>query len=292
MVNRNSRFTIHDSRLTIHENMTTPQPNIILASYPRSGNTYLRNILHDVYNIYSWNNIDKYNNALKRCEELEKKEDRNKLDEDKKKNLDILRQQLMSPVLKTHEMPDKVLHLCKNDPVIIYLVRDGRDSLVSMAHHRVDIVKPGSKFNWSLQQSILAPMGSHFGGWSKNVKAWREIAHKVIRFEELIAKPLETVEGLRGILDLPLPDKSRIPTFESQREGKSYFGGQARENLSEKEKKEFNQKFFRSGKVGGWKDDMSSAMHKLFWTMHGKVSREMGYKKDGSLGEIKWKKGA
>ncbi len=264
------------------------KPNIILASYPRSGNTYMRNILFDVYDIFSWNNIEKYNNAFEKIEMLEEKASRNKLAAGRLKKLQDLKYQVMFPVLKTHDMPDKVLHLCEKDPVIIYLLRDGRDSLISMAHHRIDIVKPGSDFNRSLQQSIIAPLGSHFGGWSKNVKAWRNIAHKVIRFEELIEKPLETMESLRGILDLPLPNKANMPTFDSQRDGGSYFGGQSRANYSEKEKLEFNKKFFRSGKVGGWKDEMSSGTQKLFWKLHGKVAEEMGYNKDGSITEIKW----
>jgi len=268
--------------------MNKIKPNIILASYPRSGNTYLRNILLDVYKIFSWNNIEKYNQAFDKVETLEKRAGVHQLSPERENKLKLLKSQVLFPVIKTHDMPAKILHLCDENPIIIYLVRDGRDALVSMAHHNVDIVEPGSDFSKSLQQSIKASSGSHFGGWAKNVMAWREIAHRVIFFEELIKNPLEVAESLREILKLPEPDVNKIPTFESQREGKSYFGGQSRTNYTDKEKREFNEKFFRSGKINGWKNEMTPLYQKLFWKFHGKVAGEMGYNKDGSFTKTKW----
>ncbi len=269
--------------------MERKAPNIILASYPRSGNTYLRNILFDVYNIFSWNNITKYDQSFEKIGMLQEKQKQKGLPEQREKKLKELQSQASFPIIKTHEMPDKVLQYCDNESVIIYIVRDGRDALVSQAHHNVDIVNPGSNFNNSLKHSILALKGSHFGGWSKNVKAWQKIASKVIYFEELIRNPLEVVESLKGIIDLAEPNISKLPTLESQREGSSYFGGQSRSNFSDEQKKDFNRKFFRSGKTGVWKNEMSVIDQKLFWKLHGKVSEEFGYGKDGSFEPIDFK---
>ncbi len=270
--------------------MERKAPKIILASYPRSGNTYLRNILLDVYNIFSWNNIEKYNDSFKKIKSLQEKQLAGNLPAHREKVLNQFIFQASSPIIKTHEMPDEVLNLCDDNPVIIYLVREGRDALVSQAHHNVDIVEPGSDFSKSLKHSILAPKGSHFGGWSNNVKAWRKIASKVIYFEELIKNPLDVVESLRGLIELPEPDISKIPTFESQRHGSSFFGGQSRANYTDEEKLAFNKKFFRSGKTGVWKSEMSFIDKKLYWKLHGKISQEMGYMKDGSFSGVDWRK--
>lgn len=264
------------------------KPEVLLASFPRSGNTYLRNVLLDVYDIFSWNNIEKFNKAQDKHNELESRMKNRPLDSKKSTKLSELRYDLLFPVVKTHEMPAKILDECSPDVRIIYLIRDGRDALVSMAHHRKDIIEPGTKFLNNLKQAISAPMGSYFGGWSGNVKAWLSIAHAVIHFEDLVEKPVETIEKLRGTLDLPLPDMNNIPTFESQRKGSSYFGGQARKQKSEEEKQEFNEKFFRKGKIGGWKEEMPENLHEYFWKKHGKVSEEMGYLYDGTIDRSKW----
>ncbi|MBU2649751.1 MAG: sulfotransferase domain-containing protein [Bacteroidetes bacterium] len=264
------------------------KPEVVLASFPRSGNTYLRNVLLDVYDIFSWNNIEKFNQAQEKAEVLEERHKQRNQEGTPPERLKELRHELLFPVVKTHEIPGNILPLCSPDARIIYLMRDGRDALVSIAHHRKDIIAPGSDFLINLEQAILAREGSHFGGWSANVMEWIPLAHAVIHFEDLVEKPLETMEKLRGILDLPLPDRKNIPTFESQREGKSYFGGRARKQISDEEKQEFNQLFFRKGKIGGWKEEMPEQMHELFWKLHGKVSEEMGYLYDGSFDRSNW----
>ena len=53
-------------------NAAEQKPNVVLASFPRSGNTFLRNILIDVAGIYSWNNLKVYKKALRNLHRLEK----------------------------------------------------------------------------------------------------------------------------------------------------------------------------------------------------------------------------
>ena len=125
-------------------------------------------------------------------------------------------------------------------------------------------------------------MGSYFGGWSKNVEAWLKIAHKVIYFEDLVKDPVSVTEQLRGVIEMPEADVSKLPTFESQRDGQAHFGGAARPQLSEEEKEDFNKKFFRKGQVGGWKEEMPEDMHELYWEKHGATSEKLGYLKDGT----------
>ncbi len=217
---------------------------------------------------------------FRQLEELEKHKSLSKEDE---LRLNMLELQLKHYVLKTHEMPEQILPQCDKDAKLIYLVRDGRDALVSMAHHRKDIVEPGTDFLENLQESIWAPLGSYFGGWGNNVEQWVKIADLVIYFEDLIQNPEREIMKLKDLLDLPEPDLDKIPTFDSQRSGESHFGRKKRQSLSQEEKDAFSAKFFRSGQVGGWKHDMTEDLHKKFWKKYGKVMLKMGYLKDGSL---------
>ncbi len=224
---------------------------IWLASYPRSGNTFFRIILSEVYGIKS--------------SEFSKDPNKQPLEDYHKYG-----------VVKTHLLPHELTPSDTSIPAV-YLVRDGRDSLVSMAHQRKDILKPGTDFEANLREAIIAAKGSYFGGWSTNVSQWLERASIVIRFEDLIKNPIECVERIRPYIDLPEPDISKLPGFEDLRE-KDYISKFDEGNLlSEEEKKKKRKNFFRRGKVGGWKDEMPWCLERLFRDLHGDVMEELGY---------------
>ncbi len=199
------------------------------------------------------------------------------------RKLNTLTEQFAFPAIKTHEVPKNILPLCSPDARIIYLVRDGRDALVSMAHHRKDIIEPGTDYLKNLKEALWAPMGSYFGGWGANVEQWTEIADLVIYFEDLVANPEKEIKRMQRLLDLPEPKMDRIPTFDSQRSGGSHFGGKKRKRLSKEEQDAFNQRFFRSGESGGWKQDMPEKVQEKFWKKYGDVMLKIGYKKEGDL---------
>ena len=227
---------------------------IWLASFPRSGNTFFRNVLYEVYGIESSEyHILPDKSRLKNYEDY--------------------------PVIKTHLLPHQLpehLHQLKS----VYLVRDGRDALVSIAHHRKDIVAPGSNYYFNLLEAILARGGSFFGGWSGNVKAWTSRADIIIRFEDLIQDPIKEVEKLRAIMDLPPPNLNKIPDFESLKKGRPMYGGGG-----EKAKKDralqlkLNDKFYRRGKIGSYKDEMPWPFKALFWMKNQKEMSKLGYYK-------------
>ncbi len=222
---------------------------IWLASFPRSGNTFFRVVLHEVYGIESSSFHF---------------ESRYPVDPDYDKY----------PVVKTHLLPGQLVPGDQDIPAV-YLVRDGRDALVSIAHHKKDIVEPGTDYEANLVEAILAAGGSYFGGWSRNVNEWLKRASVVIKFEDLIKNPIECVERIRPFMDLPEPDPSRLPTFEELRIKKFMYGcGDKRQNPEEGRKK-----FFRRGKVGAWKDEMPRKLEKLFWKLHGETARMLGYER-------------
>ncbi len=217
---------------------------IWLASFPRSGNTFARNVLYQSYGLVST-----------------------------EVNLDSLQYSSTHeeyPVVKTHLRPGQV-PLRSAGHVVIYLVRDGRDALVSIAHHRTNIVAPGSDFLENLEEAIRAEEGSYFGGWGLNVAEWMERADVVIRFEDLIQDPIGQLERLREFIDLPQPEKEALPTFSSQKFGNPKYGPQKGEN----------QLFFRKGKSNGWKEEMPDHLEQLFWKKHGRVMQALGYQRSG-----------
>jgi glycosyltransferase involved in cell wall biosynthesis len=230
---------------------------IWLASFPRSGNTFFRNILFEVYGIES----STYH------KEGEYPVDPNYLD---------------FQVVKTHLQPRDIEPADSKIPAV-YLVRDGRDSIVSISHHRKDIVAPGSDYRQNMIDAILALEGSFFGGWSTNAQEWIERADIIIRYEDLVEDPIGQVERLRAIMDLPKPNVDKLPTFQKLKSGEAQYGSKSRQNVNDEERQQFAKKFFRRGKSGAWMDEMPADMHRLFWEHHGEMMNRLGYTLEGDV---------
>ena len=230
---------------------------IFLSSFPRSGNTFLRNILFEVYGLES---DEFYLEAVDtRLEDLK-----------------------TYPVIKTHELPSRLQAFDPDIPVV-YLVRDGRDSICSMAHHRSDLISPGSDYLQNLKEAIIADQGSFFGGWSRNAEDWLQRADLVIRFEDLIRDPIASTERIRAIYPLPEPVIENLPTFKSLKFGIPKYGHGAHPDTSDEKNIELSGKFFRKGKTGSWKEDMPDDLHSLFWSYHGETTQKFGYSISGEL---------
>jgi len=230
---------------------------IFLSSFPRSGNTFLRNVLFEVYGLES-----------------------SEFHRDKIHYLDDNFKAY--PFVKLHELPSS-LHEFDPDVPAVYLVRDGRDSVCSLAHHRSDLVAPGSDYRQNLKEAIIADRGSFFGGWSRNAEEWLKRADLIIRFEDLIREPIRTVERLRKVYTLPTPIVENLPTFKALKFGIPKYGHGVDPNISDQEKIKLSGKFFRRGKTGGWKEDMPEDLHDLFWSYHGETMEKFGYTRSGEI---------
>jgi glycosyltransferase involved in cell wall biosynthesis len=161
-------------------------------------------------------------------------------------------------------------------------VRDGRDAVVSAAWHRCNIVAPGSDFLQNLEEAIRAQAGSFFGGWSENALRWTERADVILRFEDLVREPILTTEKLRHVVDLPRPDLSKVPTFESQKAGSPQYG--SGKNVPPGTiVGDYASKNFHRGQVGAWKADMPADLLGLFWQKHGEMMERLGYGYDGAV---------
>jgi hypothetical protein len=227
-----------------------------IASYPRSGNTFLRILFKEVYGLKTWEGYG---------------------DESPKKVIEHNTKNKISQYtfIKTHELPSKT-EIPYNQLKSIYLVRDGRDAAVSMAYHRSQIVKPGSDYIFNLRTAILAPFKTSFGGWSKNVEDWSSIADIVIKFEDLISNPKAELQRLEKIIKLPTPNYEKIPTFKDLK-SKNFDYGSGGDKLDEKQRSFRRNKFFRSGKTGNWKQDMPFSLQKIFNQKNAKMLELYGY---------------
>jgi hypothetical protein len=220
-----------------------------LASYPRSGNTFFRVILSDRYGVPSVT-------AREMPESWEKLW-----------RVDAKRRPSADPnapeFVKTHALPGG-----DADPAV-YIVRDGRDSLVSYAHFtlafgREPAAEPPTPelFRATLRDLILETR-SAYGSWSANVDAWTARPNTaVVRYEDLLADPPGVADRALASLGLRLPPVSdAIASFDELRQ--------------------VDPKFFRRGVRGGHRDEFPADLLDLFWARNEATMTRLGYAREG-----------
>lgn len=220
-----------------------------LASYPRSGNTFFRILLKQLYGI---NTPTAYIGADHTAFEVGKKLVGHVAAEWTVDEM-VVKQETL--IVKTHRRaPD-------NYPAI-YLHRDGRDSIVSYARKMSN-----SKSYHDNLKKLITTSSSSTGTWGQNVLHWlkREGSNTIcVSYEELIENPASVVEKtLRKLqIDCKLQKNNQsIPKFEDLRE--------------------VNSQFFRRGVVGSYKDEMPDDLHDIFWEQseHHEAMSLLGYER-------------
>jgi hypothetical protein len=153
-----------------------PANTVWLASYPRSGNTYLRSILWTCFGLQTGSI---YPNDLRGDPDVSQLAGHFEGAAHGRFSADFLR----LPLVKTHELPI-------DDRRAIYLVRDGRDCCRSL----LEFLRADGYGEADLD-AIIA--GRVFGSWSEHFLAWNPEARPntlFLRFEQLTG-------DFQGVLD-------------------------------------------------------------------------------------------
>ncbi|MES0489115.1 MAG: sulfotransferase domain-containing protein, partial [Leptospirales bacterium] len=221
---------------------------IWLASYPRSGNTFLRTILksafgqktYSIYNDRQDISVDKTIRNITGHHELSVDFDFEKARKSKRIYF-----------IKTHELFGKENEHDK----VIYLIRDGREATVSYYHY----LKNFSQNRYTLLEIIN---GHTFAGsWGNHFFSWRQCPPESIlflSFEKITKFPQKSIQLICDFTGLK---PSAEPTY----------------NFNDLQK--INSQFFRSGKLDSYKNELSQYEQKYFWMVNGQAIREAKYTK-------------
>jgi hypothetical protein len=211
---------------------------IWLASFPRSGSTFLRIVLNRRYGISSSVIYDFDGVADRVGGDLIGYTDR-------PGPLAEMRASDELHFIKTHRPRDADV-----DPSdrVICLVRDGRDALVSWARQLTE-AEP-ARFTDVLRQRIEAADGVGTGSWGANVLSWVP-SSTLLSYGELVADPAVAADRVLGVVAPQLvPDRdATIPGFDDLRQ--------------------VDPAFFRRGTAGSHRDEMPADLHELFWSRPG-----------------------
>jgi Sulfotransferase domain len=232
-----------------------------LASYPRSGNTMLRMLLHRLYGQPSYSLYEENPGGAGRNDGIA--DVAGSAGHVSEPELDDLRQRGETAFVKTHG-------LAVDDSPALCLIRDGRDALVSYAHF-VRSYEPDMADRYSFDEvlRILIESRDHYGGWTGNVRSWHERKAKGrtvwLRYEDLVGDPLGRLEGAMRELDLDIrPGRAALARF-----------GELHDRWPD---------FFRTGRPGAWLREMNDELHELFWLHHHEPMHWFGYERSSVIG--------
>ncbi|MCF8466328.1 MAG: sulfotransferase domain-containing protein [Sneathiella sp.] len=164
----------------------------------------------------------------------------------------------------------------------IYIIRNPLDVVISLSSH----------FGLSLEQAIDLmndPEGGldetreggnirqYFGSWSGHANSWTHFNPQqmhLMRYEDMLDKPFETFGGMARFLGIDPSDGQLKKAIEF-----SSFDAVRRQEDEKgfREQSDKNEKFFRVGKSGQWKDVLSDEQVNRIVDCHHQAMKRYGY---------------
>lgn len=250
---------------------------IWLASYPKSGNTWMRAYLHNLLRNppkpAPINELDQF------C--LGESSSGWYVGLAGKPSIEMSNEEIMalrpkvhermttahpdSVFVKTHnflgEWHDQPLHNMNVTVAAIYIVRNPLDVVLSMtSHFGVSLQEAVDRLSRpdATTQNSEEHVPEYHSDWSTHVKSWTQDHNPqlhVVRYEDLKNKPFKTFNGVAKFLGLN-PPKDRVMKaikFASFKELKKQ-----EDTLGFKERSNHADSFFRKGESGGWRKELTA----------------------------------
>lgn len=270
-----------------------------LASYPKSGNTWMRaflhNVIHDRGGPLDLNAISRtaMMDAGRRYYEPFLTKPWEEMDAEDVVRLRPRVQRAMAEskpgtvLVKTHSMLTGLSGTPSHDPDLtlgaIYIVRDPRDVVVSYADHlgvTIDSTIDSMATPDAMTEVSDKGVAEFLGTWSQHVSSWTAqegatVTH--VRYEDMLARPKQTFGHVVSFLHLDVPASVVRKAIENTAFDK-LTRQEARKGFGERSHKQ--EKFFRKGRSGGWRAILSDAQRARIEADHGAVMRRFGYLDD------------
>ena len=274
---------------------------IWIASYPKSGNTWVRSLLGSY--LYSDNGIFNFD-LLKKIKQFPSKPyfkfflkeftDIKKISDHwiaAQDRINLFNNDIT--FLKTHSalciFENNSFTNKNNTKAAIYIVRDPRNLITSLSHHYSMNMEKTYIFIINKQQMTMVSewgkddfgIASVLGNWSTHYKSWKNIKFAptlVVKYEDLLNNTNNTFKSilnfLSRLMDIKIDEKKIINTVNSC----------SFEKLVEKEKNEgfdeaisSKKKFFYLGKKNNWQNLLNPEMEQKTREAFQKEMKELGY---------------
>ena len=287
--------------MAIGINPKNPKGIVWLASYPKSGNTWLRMFLYQLMRIQGGhpreedelNKLDRASGYEARLFGLFDQFLGKPLAEATPAEVMSVRALVHATVaermptvamVKTHNMLANIGAAPLVNLAVavgaIYIVRDPRDVAPSLASHiGATLDQAIAVMNLSGYRTPNSAEAAFevWGSWSEHVLSWTrepQEASLVVRYEDMLAKPTKAFTAIVNHLRQKPSEAQILEAIEL-----SSFKQLERqeEKYDFRERSERAEKFFVSGKAGGWRDKLTSHQADAIVAAHHEQMRKFGY---------------
>ncbi|HEV7287961.1 sulfotransferase domain-containing protein [Sphingomonas sp.] len=272
----------------------------LLASYPRSGNTWVRAVLSGLLNEYGAVALNALGGvvAADRAlidEALEIETSDLLPEEEARLRAMAFRnwQPTSSFPLKTHDAwlpaPGADTPPFARDQIaaIVLIVRDPRDVVLSLARY-FGLALPDAiealghpRFSLGISEMGLRPhVAQLVSSWSDHARSWldADLPLTLVRYEDLVAAPRDGFAAIARAFDIPAPPDRLARVVETTRLDR-LAAAEAQTGFRESSRFAPNR-FFGAGTPGAWRDVLTPAQAAQIVRDHGATMNRLGYIED------------
>ncbi len=272
-----------------------------LASYPKSGNTWLRVVLNnlmreldgkgeepqDINALHEWSSresvlrdfVHRLGKHPQDCTPAEIAAVRPLV------QADLVRDCEQPVFIKTHSAVANV----EGFPSInfditraaIYVLRNPLDVAISYAHHMGmsvdDMIDYMADDEMCTQLTDQKRVYEFMSSWSFHVASWISVVHRpvlILRYEDMLGAPERSFGRLAAFLKLE-PSAQQLQRAIDNSAFDKLVDQEARQGFRERSARA--EKFFRSGKSGQWKDVLTDRQVQAIIGVHGPMMMRFGY---------------
>ena len=272
-----------------------------IASYPKSGNTWVRLFLMAYAGPASFHiNQERRDQALDTSQSFYEEAAGVSVEDLTREEIQLIRGAALvrlsrkafgntgeSVYLKTHSANAELDGLAWIPPTYtahsLYLLRDPRDVLVSMTDHLGQTIDLTLEHMADKLKMLGQPDEIHVPllSWSDHVKSWlRDLPYDqmAVRYEDLLNDPDRWFQAILNFFDIAF-DRGRFnealvrTTFDRLRSDEDEQGFESRSS--------YQERFFRRGQAGGWRDVLTEDQAARVEADHGDMMRACGYMENG-----------
>ncbi len=162
---------------------------------------------------------------------------------------------------------------------VVYLLRDGRDAMVSYLH----FLEAVGRRKLDFLELVTAGVAKIPCKWHEHVGAWLRNPHAaqmlVVKYEDLMANPVAQLERFCEFIQLPR-DRRHLGAAAEAAQFRNLREKEARVGLDQPDVWPADKFFFRRGVVGSYKDEMPAEVLRAFMGDAAETLRQNGYAAD------------
>ena len=271
---------------------------IWLASYPKSGNTWMRAFLQNLIRKdaksthinelaqFAYGDSQKFWYEQAAGGPLDGLSSEQIMELTRKAQEIMAKSRPQSVFVKTHNWLGKAWETpfitAEVTAGAIHIIRNPLDVVISLKHHYDFSMNEAIEFMNNPEANTLEDeykLSQVYGSWSAHTNSWQKFnpayIHRV-RYEDMLVKPAITFAAVAKFLGLK-PSKKALTTAIKRSSFKVLQNQEKADGFMEASNKA--ERFFRTGKAGMWKDVLTADQVRQIVDVHHDKMQEFGYLK-------------